>query len=125
MIYIFIINIRGMSNIKTIDIIGDCTHDSTCSHFCMITYKNETYQTIKMTGIDIVSQFWSFLSVKNKQHFQYIYDLIFLQKVRISKNCINNNNNNKYACEFTYKNGTKNRYIIDKENIRFYKDYIN
>ena len=108
--------------VKKIDIIGDCTHDSTCSHFCMITYCDNTYQTVKMSGIDIVPKFWSHLSDKDKKHFQYIYDLYNLKKVRVSKNIIRDT---QHACEFTYKNGDKKKYLVSKEMLHYYRDYIN
>ena len=109
-------------HIQKIDIIGDCAHDSTCSHFCMITYFDGTYHTVKMSGFEIVEKYWCKLSPKDKPHFQYIHDLTFLKKVKVSKNIIRDN---KHACEFTYKNGEKTKYLVDKEYIRFYKDYIN
>ena len=110
-----------MAFIKKIDIIGDCTHDYSCSHFCMITYKNNTYQTIKMSGIDIVPTFWNLLSDKDKKHFQYIYDLYNLKKINVSKKTIND----KHACEFTYKNGDKKKYLVAKQMLHYYRDYIN
>ena len=109
-----------MSNIKKIDIIGDCTHDKSCSHFCMISYKNETYQTIQMEGIDIVPKYWNHLSKKDKLHFQYIYDMYFLKKVSVSDKTINN----KHACEFTYSNGDTKKYFVDKTTLKYYNQFI-
>ena len=64
-----------MTNIKTIDISGNCIHHLTCEHFCVITYKDNTYHTIKCSGLNIVINYWIYLSDKDKKQFQHVYNM--------------------------------------------------
>jgi hypothetical protein len=64
-----------MTKIKTIDICGNCIHHSTCEHFCVITYVDTTYHTIKCTGLEIVINYWVYLSDKDKKKFQHLYNM--------------------------------------------------
>jgi len=107
--------------IKKIDIIGNCIHDTECNHFCMVSYRDDTYVTFKLSGFEIVSQYWDYISEKDKPHFQHIYNFYNLHKINVSKKCYHQDT--KHACEFIYKNGDKKKYLVDKITLKYYKQF--
>lgn len=65
-----------MTTISTIDISSTCLESYPCQHYCTVTFSNGSQQKKLLDGWDLIKdEYWCFLSVGARKHFQYMKEL--------------------------------------------------